>query len=125
MHKLNGNLSHLNSIISSKIIRIGQVDMSCFAQMFGDKLKVDQSGTLGNTEELLKDKVVGIYFSAHWCPPCRSFTPELIKTYKTVVEVSDILNDVSSFKRYMLKFSNKFNKCYIFIGSADHLKLIS
>ena len=22
-------------------------------------------------------KVVGIYFSAHWCPPCRAFTPNL------------------------------------------------
>lgn len=25
--------------------------------------------------------VVGIYFSAHWCPPCKAFTPELVKTY--------------------------------------------
>lgn len=24
---------------------------------------------------------LGIYFSAHWCPPCRKFTPELAKTY--------------------------------------------
>jgi nucleoredoxin len=23
-----------------------------------------------------------IYYSAHWCPPCRQFTPELVKTYK-------------------------------------------
>jgi nucleoredoxin len=25
--------------------------------------------------------VVCVYFSAHWCPPCRSFTPELAKLY--------------------------------------------
>ncbi|MCZ7648376.1 MAG: thioredoxin-like domain-containing protein [Planctomycetota bacterium] len=24
-------------------------------------------------------KLVGVYFSAHWCPPCRAFTPELVK----------------------------------------------
>ncbi|KHJ84362.1 thioredoxin [Oesophagostomum dentatum] len=24
-----------------------------------------------------QDKVVGLYFSAHWCPPCRQFTPVL------------------------------------------------
>lgn len=27
----------------------------------------------------LEGKYVGIYFSAHWCPPCRVFTPELVK----------------------------------------------
>merc|ERR550514_1500176 len=33
------------------------------------------------TSEILKDKVVGIYFSAHWCPPCRGFTPKLAQAY--------------------------------------------
>jgi nucleoredoxin len=33
------------------------------------------------TSEILKDKVVGIYFSAHWCPPCRGFTPKLAEAY--------------------------------------------
>lgn len=31
------------------------------------------------TEE---NKVVGLYFSAHWCGPCRRFTPELVKVYE-------------------------------------------
>ena len=26
----------------------------------------------------LKGKTVGIYFSAHWCPPCRKLTPQLV-----------------------------------------------
>jgi nucleoredoxin len=26
-----------------------------------------------------------LYFSAHWCPPCRAFTPELVSTYNKVV----------------------------------------
>ena len=29
-------------------------------------------------------KLIGIYFSAHWCPPCRQFTPVLIETYNDV-----------------------------------------
>ncbi|MDR3740063.1 MAG: thioredoxin-like domain-containing protein [Terracidiphilus sp.] len=29
----------------------------------------------------LDGKLVGIYFSAHWCPPCRAFTPELAAYY--------------------------------------------
>jgi len=33
--------------------------------------------------EAVGGKVVGIYFSAHWCPPCRGFTPQLAKLYTT------------------------------------------
>jgi thiol-disulfide isomerase/thioredoxin len=25
-----------------------------------------------------------IYYSAHWCPPCRRFTPELVEAYKAL-----------------------------------------
>merc|ERR1712054_645881 len=34
----------------------------------------------------LQGKTIGIYFSAHWCPPCRGFTPELVKTYNKMKE---------------------------------------
>lgn len=44
------------------------------------------SGTEGDTVSLdeLKEsaKYIGLYFSAHWCPPCRSFTPSLVEAYK-------------------------------------------
>lgn len=26
--------------------------------------------------------IIGVYFSAHWCPPCRTFTPMLKKIYE-------------------------------------------
>ena len=29
----------------------------------------------------MKGKIIGIYFSAHWCPPCRRFSPILVNTY--------------------------------------------
>jgi len=32
----------------------------------------------------LKGKVVGLYFSAHWCPPCKMFTPKLAEQYKKI-----------------------------------------
>lgn len=38
----------------------------------------DASGKEVQTEAL-KKKFVGLYFSAHWCPPCRAFTPSLVK----------------------------------------------
>jgi len=29
-------------------------------------------------------QLIGIYFSAHWCPPCRKFTPVLAEFYNQV-----------------------------------------
>ena len=32
----------------------------------------------------LAGKYVGVYFSGHWCQPCRTFTPKLIDCYNTL-----------------------------------------
>jgi nucleoredoxin len=37
----------------------------------------------------LVGKYVGLYFSAHWCPPCRGFTPKLAAYYNKVKETTD------------------------------------
>jgi len=51
-----------------------------FVELFGEQLLTKDG--LKSTENLLSGKsAVGIYFSAHWCPPCRGFTPELAKMY--------------------------------------------
>jgi len=54
----------------------------------------------------LKGKMVGIYFSAHWCPPCRLFTPKLVefrnkiaKDFEVVFVSSD--RDEGSMQAYM------------------------
>ncbi len=41
-----------------------------------------RDGSSSATETALKDKkLVLFYFSAHWCPPCRGFTPKLKDFY--------------------------------------------
>ena len=49
-------------------------------QMFGDVL-IAADGTEHDTTTKLAGKTTGIYFSAHWCPPCRQFTPIFAETY--------------------------------------------
>uniref|UniRef100_A0A6B2LQ62 Thioredoxin domain-containing protein n=1 Tax=Arcella intermedia TaxID=1963864 RepID=A0A6B2LQ62_9EUKA len=34
------------------------------------------------TDTLNNKKLVALYFSAHWCPPCVAFTPVLVKFYE-------------------------------------------
>jgi len=52
---------------------------SAYVSLLGDTLQ-SKEGTV-NTSEILKDKYVALYFSAHWCPPCRGFTPKLAEWY--------------------------------------------
>ena len=59
-------------------------------------------------EDLLKNEIIGVYFSAHWCGPCRAFTPRLAQFYKNVnsekKQIEIIFNscdhDMKSFNEY-------------------------
>ncbi|KAI3812473.1 hypothetical protein L1987_17183 [Smallanthus sonchifolius] len=37
----------------------------------------------------LVGKYILLYFSAHWCPPCRAFTPKLVETYNEIKSKHD------------------------------------
>merc|ERR1711977_380198 len=60
------------------------------------------------TNEVLAGKeVIGLYFSAHWCPPCRGFTPALGKFYDQIKDAKNFEivfvssdRDASQFKEY-------------------------
>ena len=57
----------LSALIGNKVIKKGAKE--------GEHVNVD-------TSSFAKDGyVVGLYFSAHWCPPCRAFTPKLADWY--------------------------------------------
>jgi len=56
--------------------------MSDFKSILGSEIK-GKEGSI-STDLPLNCKVLGFYFSAHWCPPCRNFTPMLSEFYKKV-----------------------------------------
>ena len=69
------------------------------------------SGTEGDTVEVDDirgaGKYIGLYFSAHWCPPCRGFTPTLVQAYKEHLKAKNLEiifvssdRDQASFKEY-------------------------
>jgi nucleoredoxin len=56
--------------------------MPALTDLFGDTLATSDGSTISTTDALSGKKAVGIYFSAHWCGPCRGFTPKLAEWYK-------------------------------------------
>lgn len=85
---------------------------AAFEELFGTTLVSSTanggaSTAVKTSEALAGKKAVAVYFSAHWCPPCRGFTPKLAEWYNKdlkakgleVVFVSSD-RDEESFKSY-------------------------
>ena len=62
--------------------------MSHWAELFGDQLTT-KTGSASTADVCNGKKAIGIYFSAHWCPPCRAFTPVLAEFYLNAQEADD------------------------------------
>ncbi|MDA7823130.1 thioredoxin family protein [Opitutales bacterium] len=76
---------------------------------------------------VLGDKIVGIYFSAAWCPPCRHFTPSLVEfrnKNKKDFEVIFVSSDRSSEDqlKYMKKYGMKWYTLPHGSEAANNLK---
>ncbi|XP_060591758.1 uncharacterized protein LOC132746575 [Ruditapes philippinarum] len=79
--------------------------MAAVKDILGETV-INSEGEEVIVEQICKDKIaIGIYFSAQWCSPCRSFTPilkrffeENAKDFAVVFVSSDI--DQSAFDEY-------------------------
>jgi nucleoredoxin len=56
------------------------------ASALAGKLVAIKGSSLQSTprDQLVGARHLALYYSAHWCPPCRAFTPELVEAYQAI-----------------------------------------
>jgi len=78
--------------------------------LLGEDL-VGQGGASVKTKDAVANaKAVGIYFSAHWCPPCRQFTPMLAEQYTNELKALGMEIVFASSDRDEAAFTEYFNE---------------
>lgn len=78
------------------------------ARLFGSTTSLESNGKMVDLKDALGGKeFVLLYASAHWCGPCRSFTPQLTKWYNQAKKNSNVEvvflsadHDENSFTQY-------------------------
>ena len=67
------------------VLCLATLPQSAHADFFGGlapKLIESKDGKASPFKTKEKIQFTAIYYSAHWCPPCRAFTPKLVDLYK-------------------------------------------
>lgn len=89
---------------------------------------VNADGREASPQNLGQSKYVLIYFSAHWCPPCRKFTPKLVEFYNQPrgkgFEVVFVSSDESQndMLKYMKEASMPWAATRLNGGASSYLK---
>ena len=55
--------------------QIADVTKDNLVRLSGDNV------TAATDDPLAGKEIIAVYYSAHWCPPCRAFTPKLVEFY--------------------------------------------
>ena len=84
IHLKRGRLGALSAMAALSVL-CGQTlaeEASPLQKTFAGSV-VDLNGASVEADSLLDTNYLLLYFSAHWCPPCRTFTPNLVDFYNT------------------------------------------
>lgn len=71
---------------------------------------IDNKGGKYNLNQIKSRKLLGLYFSASWCPPCRNFTSKLIPFYE------DINKSEKKFEIVLIRGDNEENAFNDYFG---------
>jgi nucleoredoxin len=65
----------------------GEKKLFTIESLLGEKLLRSAKTTSKPTRQLLQGKeLLGLYFSASWCPPCKTFSPLLMQLYNAAAK---------------------------------------
>ena len=127
----------MNRKITALIALITSLSLSSFFSLSANEKSADDSDLFPSkmldstgksvSSDVLDGKIVGIYFSAQWCPPCRHFTPSLVefrnknsKDFEVVFVSSD--RSPEDQLKYMEKYGMKW---YTLPHGSDAAKKLS
>jgi len=78
---------------------------------------INNKGQRININSLKQNQVIGLYFSASWCPPSRHFTPDLEKTYR------EIKSQLKRFEIIFVSGDRNENECQNYLSHMPWLAI--
>jgi len=75
------------SAAGSGAVAMNAMHASILGDCQGSLIKA--GGVAADAQTLMQKRYLFIYFSAHWCGPCRIFTPKLVEFYNKNIRVGD------------------------------------
>jgi nucleoredoxin len=81
------------------------------AELLGPKLLLNAKGAKRDTKTALKNKdLILLYFSASWCPPCKTFSPILMDFYNETAKDHNLEIIYVSSDRTVADFTEYYGK---------------
>lgn len=97
--------------VSAQTAKAESAPESVFKKLIDKNMVAVEGKSVGKYEMTQEPEMYAFYFSAHWCPPCRGFTPKLVEFYngnkakKTKFEIIFVSSDhdEKSMEGYMVE----------------------